>query len=53
MTRDVGYEIKATNCIPHLKSHVYEAEQLRTGAPFQKGEIARSCSIMGGITSRI
>ena len=37
----------------HLRDQYYEAAQLRAVGPFQKGEISRSFSIMGGITSRM
>ena len=47
--RTLPYGLRAN----HLRDQYYEAEQLRAEAPFQKGEIARSCSIMGGITSRM
>ena len=55
---DVGCETPSqtfhlTSHITHRTSHIYEAEQLRATEPFQKGEMERSFSIMGGITSRI
>jgi hypothetical protein len=53
---DVGYEIwdeECRKCDLHRTSHIYEALQLRATEPSQKGEMARSSSIIGGITFRI
>jgi hypothetical protein len=45
--------IEQRGSIAHLTSHIYDAVQLRAIEPSQKGEMARSFSIIGGMTSRI
>ena len=45
-------KIRISEC-PKQSPFIYDAAQLLSTGPFQKGEISRSPSMIGGMTSRI